>query len=104
MEFLVRRPDTGYLDSMLWVPKAAVNAEGTKRALTFQLFDAQRVILLTLYKETEHHLLVPREFWDPKDFAFPVVDCRPARYEHVDIRSRVHLDHRFENGVEVQTG
>jgi len=89
---------------MLWVPKAAVNAEGTKRALTFQFSDAQKVTLLTLYKETEHHLLVPREFWRPEDFTFPVVDCRPQQYPRVSIRSRIHLDHRYENGVPSPTG
>jgi superfamily II DNA or RNA helicase len=92
------------LEANLWVPKSAINAEGTKRALTFQTFDQQKVILLTLYKETEHHLLVPREFWDPKDFSFPVVDCRPRRYERVDISSRVRLDHRFEGGALIPTG
>lgn len=104
MELLVRKPDHGYLDSVLWVPKTTINVEGTKRALTFQIFDQQKVILLTLYKESEHHLLVPREFWDPKDFSFPVVDCRPRRYERVDIRSRIRLDHRLEDGVLVPTG
>lgn len=99
MELIVRRPDTGYLDSVLWVPKTAINVEGTKRALTFQFFDQQKVVLLCLFKETEHHLLVPREFWDPKDFQFPVIDCRPRRYVRVDIRSRIKLDHTMENGV-----
>ena len=104
MKLLVRDPQSGYLDSMLWVPKAAVNAEGTKRALTFQFFDQQKVTILTLYKETDHHLLVPREFWDPKDFTFPVVDCRPKHYARVDIRSRIKLDHRLEKGVHTPTG
>jgi superfamily II DNA or RNA helicase len=104
MKLIVRQPDIGYLDSVLWVPKQAINVEGTKRALTFQFTDQQRVLLLTLWKETEHHLLVPREFWDPKDFLFPVVDCRPIRYPRVDIRSRIKLDHLSEGGVLVPTG
>ena len=104
MELLVRRPDTGYLDSVLWVPKTFVNVEGTKRALTFQFFEKQKVILLSLYKETEHHILVPREFWNPQDFTFPVIDCRPRRYEHVEIHSRIQLDHLEENGKLIPTG
>lgn len=104
MDLLVRRRDTGYLDSLLWVPKGAINVAGTKNALTFQFFDEQRVTLLQLFKETEHHLLVPREFWAPADFSFPVIDCRPKRYPHVDIKSRVLLDHRVEKGVLVPTG
>ena len=104
MELLIRRPDTGYMEANLWVPKTAINVEGTKRALTFQFFDEREVRLLTLYKETPDHLLVPREFWDPKDFLFPVIDCRPRRYARVDIRSRVQLDHRIEHGKLVPTG
>lgn len=104
MKLPVRDPSLGYLEANLWVPKTAVNVEGTKRALTFQFFDQQKVMLLTLYKETADHLLVPREFWDPKDFAFPVLDIRPRHYPHVDIRSRIRLDHRLERGVLVPTG
>ncbi len=104
MKLLVRKPDTGYLDSMLWVPKRAVNVEGTKSALTFQFTDRNKITLLTLYRETSDHLLLPREFWGPQDYTFPVVDCRPLRYEHVNIKSRVKLDHRFEGGQLVHTG
>jgi superfamily II DNA or RNA helicase len=104
MQLLVRRPDTGYLDANLWVPKTHCAVEGVKRALTFQFFNEQQVTLLTLWKETEHHLIVPREFWDPKDFAFPVVDLRPARFTKVAITSRVKLDHEFEDGALRPTG
>jgi superfamily II DNA or RNA helicase len=104
MDLLLRRPDKGYLDSALWVPKAAVNVEGTKRALTFQFFEQKKMVALCLYKETEHHLLVPREFWSPSDFQFPVIDCRPKRYTQVDIQSRVQLDHVFEKGKLIPTG
>ena len=104
MELRVREPNVGYIDSSLWVPKSAVNCEGTKRALTFQIFEQRKVLLLTLYKETAHHLVVPREFWNPKDFNFPVVDLRPTHYTHIDFKSRILLDHREENGVLVPTG
>jgi len=104
MDLIVRRPDTGYMDALLWVPKSACQVEGVKRALTFQFFDQQKVMLLTLWKETEHHLLVPREFWDPKDFSFPVIDLRPSSFPKVDIRSKVMLDHAFEDGRLQPTG
>jgi superfamily II DNA or RNA helicase len=89
---------------MLWCPKSAINVQGTKNALTFEFFDRQAVTLLTLYRETEHHLLLPREFWKPEDYAFPVIDCRPQHYTKVDIRSKVKLDHTVENGQLVPTG
>ena len=104
MKFLVRRADTGYLDTDLWVPKSAVNVEGVRNALTFQTLEQQKMRLLTLYKETEHHILVPREFWKPKDFQFPVIDCRPRRFPSVHVTSRVQLDHKFVGDQLVPTG
>lgn len=104
MQLLVRSPQLGYLEANLWVPKTHCQVEGVKRALTFQFFNDQTVTLLTLYKETEHHLIVPREFWDPKDYDFPVVDLRPQRFQRVAITSRVKLDHEFEDGALRPTG
>src|SRR3954471_35431 len=104
MQLLVRRPDTGYLEANLWVPKMHCAVEGIKRSLTFQFFDNQTVTLLTLWKETEHHLIVPREFWDPKTYDFPVVDLRPQRFTKVSITSRVQLDHEMEDGLLRPTG
>ena len=80
MELIVRRPDVGYLDASLWVPKACINVEGVRRALTFEFHERETLTVLTLYKETDHHIIVPREFWQPQDFHFPVIDCRPLRY------------------------
>jgi hypothetical protein len=79
VEIRVRDPHTGFLDTNLWVPKAYVNVEGVRRALTFEFFERKTMNVLTLYKETEHHIIVPREFWQPQDFQFAVVDCRPLR-------------------------
>jgi superfamily II DNA or RNA helicase len=104
MELLVRKPDTGYLDNVLWVPKSAINVEGVKRTLTFQFFEQKKMNILALYKEAPNHLVVPREFWQPKDFNFPVIDCRPRRYTRVDIRSRIQLDHVLDGGVLLPTG
>jgi superfamily II DNA or RNA helicase len=104
MNVLIRKPDIGYLDSVLYVPKSKVNAEGLKRALTFQTNDQQNPLPFTLYKETEHHLLLPREFWLPEDFLFPVVDCRPQTFPEVEINSRIQLDHEMRGGKLVPTG
>ena len=105
MKLLVREPNVGYVDQNLWVPKAAVNLEGVQRALTFQIFERGVPSLLTLWRETQDHVIVPREFWQPADFTFPVVDCRQQQFPSVDIRSRIKLDHRrAENGTVVPTG
>ena len=50
MQLVVRRPEIGYLDSSLWIPKTACQVEGIKRALNgegeglniFQADDASR--------------------------------------------------------------
>lgn len=104
MKLLIRKPDTGYLDCNLWVPKAAVNVDGVKNALTFQITERNSISFLAMWKETAHHLIVPREFWDPKDFSFPVVDCRPRSFPETHIKSKVRLDHRFEGGRLLPTG
>lgn len=95
MKLVRRDPFTGYLDNWLWVPKTQINVDGTKAALTFSVNDEREVRFLQLYQETPHHLLVPREFWEPETLPFPVIDARPQSFEKVDIRSKITLD--FKN-------
>jgi superfamily II DNA or RNA helicase len=93
MRFVRRDPNIGYLDSALWAPKSALNVEGVKNALTFMLTDKMGgARYLQLYRETEHHLIVPRAMWDLNDVGFEVVDCRPAYFQKVSIISRITLD------------
>lgn len=105
MRVIRRDPNKGYLDQLLWIPKSHVNVEGVKNALTFQFSEEKEIRLLTLWRETATHLLVPREFWDTaSEFPFPIVDCRPTTYERVDIRSKIKLDHTIRSGQLVPTG
>lgn len=97
MKVVRRDPSKGYIDSWLWVPKAYINVNATQSALNFVFTDSytgnQKV--LSLWRETPHHLLVPRAFWDPATLPFDVIDCRPMSYAHVEFKSRVLLDHRI---------
>lgn len=95
MRLVKRDPDTGYLDNWLWVPKHAVNVEGTKSALTFLFPDprSQDMRVENLWRETAHHLLVPRQLWKPQNLPFRVVDLRPSSYSQAQITSRIKLDH-----------
>lgn len=102
MEFIVRDPDKGYLDCWLWAPKKFINVNGTKRALTFQTKEGREQVDLPLWKETAHHLLLPRAFWDPKNLPFEVIDCRPPTFTRVDITSRIVLDFKSP-GETIQT-
>ena len=96
--YVVRRePEKGYLDTLFWVPKSKINVDGAKAALSFQFFEERQKRFLFLYRETPDHLLVPREFWDPKDCDFPTIDCRPLSYPKADIRSRITLDLKSPN-------
>lgn len=88
-----RDPDKGYLSNNLWVPKKYVNVEATKSALTFtQQTKEGTGQTLALWQETEHHIIVPREFWDTRNFDFEIVDTRPSSYPLVDVRSNIKLD------------
>lgn len=107
MRVVQRNPDKGYLDTWLWVPKHLINVTATQSALSFLFTDSyskeQRV--LYLWKETTHHLLVPRAFWEVGSLPCEVVDCRPRKYVEVDFKSRIKLDHRPSNaGVLLPTG
>ena len=93
MQIITRRPDVGYLDCLLWVPKSKVNVEGIKMALTFTVVDRTSLSKFELWKETAHHLLLPREFWDAAEMDFPVIDCRVKQFQHVQITSHIKLDH-----------
>jgi len=92
MRLVKREPDRGYLDSHLWVPKSLINVEGTKNTLSFKFENEKGERYVFLYEETEHHLIVPRAFWKPGDLEFPVVDCRPLSYPHIDVTSKIVLD------------
>lgn len=96
MKLIRRDPDKGYLDCLLWVPKHLINVTATQSALSFLFTDSyskeQRV--LCLWKETTHHLLVPRAFWEVGSLPCEVIDCRPKNYTEIDFKSRVKLDHR----------
>jgi superfamily II DNA or RNA helicase len=92
MHLLRKDPDKGYLDDMLWIPKSQINVEGTKNALSFKYSNEKEERYVFLYEEREHHLLVPRSFWQLKDLNFPVIDCRPLGFKEVDFKSKVTLD------------
>jgi len=106
MKVIQRQPDVGYLDNMLWVPKSAVNVDGVKAALTFAFsdnYDEKKTRNVVLWRETDNHLLVPRSFWKTEDFSFPIFDIRPTEFQHVQITSKIKLDHRLKevNGQQI---
>lgn len=108
MKVIKRDPSRGHLDSWLWVPKKFVPLEGTKNALTWHFQDEHSgtVRIVRLFEETEHHLLLPREFWKVSSLPFTVVDCRPTDFEESPVTSNITLDHKMDRraGKIVPTG
>lgn len=90
--FIRRLPTKGYLDANLWVPKTYVNVEGTKKALTITSADQHSAEVLQLFKETDTHLIVPRNYFALSSLPFEIVDCRPTHYTTANIISRIKLD------------
>ena len=107
MRLIQRDPNTAYLDTWLWVPKKFTNLEGVRGALSFQFADSyadNKVRFVYLWKETDHHILVPRHFWKIADLPYRTVDLRPQYYAKTDVTSIIKLDHRMRDGVLVPDG
>lgn len=109
MRLVKMDPNTGYVSSWLWIPKHYVNLAGTKNALTFSFpdpYNPAATKTICLWREAQHHLLVPRAFWKAKGLPFRVVDLRPKSYHKTDVKSRIQLDHRLDpkQGKLVSTG
>lgn len=106
MRLVQRDPSTAYIDNWLWVPKRFTNVEGVRGALSFSFADrySKQAKHVFLWKETEHHLLVPRHFWEVSNLPYRVVDLRPQQYAKTNVVSHIKLDHRMRNGVLMPDG
>jgi len=102
MRLIQRDPNTAYIDNWLWVPKRFTNVESIRGALSFEFPDSyneKKTRLVYLWKESDHHILVPRHFWRTTDIPYRVVDLRPQHYPKTDVTSIIKLDHRMRDGV-----
>jgi len=70
-------PNTSYRSGRLWLPKDKVNATAIKQSCTILVEDtrANTSYQISMYEETDTHLLVPREMFPYEDLPRPVVDC-----------------------------
>lgn len=101
MKLMKRDAHKGYVSDMLYVPKSLVNVEGVKSALEFEIPERNSIRMLQLWEESEHHLIVPRAFWDLKLLPIEWVDARPTSYERTGVRSRVKLDHTLRQDGQI---
>lgn len=84
----IRDPNKAYKDNWLWVPKKIVSVNMLKRSLTVEVGNQEH----KLWRETDHHLGVPRERLTPKEVNCEIVDLTPKTYKKVGIKSLITLD------------
>lgn len=96
MIHLVRAdPDKGYFGRQLWLPKKHVNVRSLKSGLEFPVMDGEGISYLQLWKEADHHLIIPREFIPREEYqhlAFPIVSVQPTQFRHVPFKESITLD------------
>jgi len=88
MRFLKRRPDTAYLDTWLWIPKRLLSVSSQKASLEFAL---PRGNSIQMWRDSPHHLGVPRGMIPLNEVRCEVVDLTP-QFVDAGIRSKVTLD------------
>lgn len=89
----IRDPELGYRDTWLWLPKKRISVEVIKRSLTVPVTVKDDIVFMMLWKDSPHHLGIPREKIKVEDLAYPVIDLTPTQYEHVGFKSNVVLDY-----------
>ncbi len=92
ISLIVKRPDSAYISTNLWLPKALVRVDAVKNAL--QYWDVRRgdPVLMKFWDETEHHLVIPREFISPEqyqNYGFPFIDLAPRRFARTHVHDKI---------------
>jgi len=93
--FHTREPGVAYTGTSLYLPKEGRNVRAIKNALEFLVNVNGEQDTLTLWKETRHHIVVPRSFLTDDQFATlrcPVVDLAPKEYPRILFHSKVVPD------------
>jgi len=86
----VRDPDTVYIDNWLWVPKKRVSPRILRHSL--HLETSEKGVYLDLWRESKHHIGIPRGKMQPTEFGCDAVDLRPHTYPQVGLESLITLD------------
>lgn len=87
-----RDPELGYIDTWLWLPKSRIAVETLRRSLRIPILVKDQLEHIECWRESKHHLGVPRCRIDPVGLPYDVVDLRPIDFERVNIRSGIELD------------
>lgn len=87
-----REPELAYIDTWLWLPKSKISVETLRRSLRIPILVRDELSHIECWRESKHHLGVPRQRIDPSLLPYDVVDLRPRTFEPVGIRSGIELD------------
>ena len=103
IKWAIKEPDKAYVADRLWLPKKFVRPAPVKTALEFKIQGQVGItsegrpkmgqVLLSLWEESSHHLICPREFLPPQQYSsyrFPFVDLRPE-FQSVHFNDLVKL-------------
>lgn len=91
LTFVRKDKDKAYVADRLWLPKSGVRVESVQNALNFKINTFGGQSNISLWSETAHHIICPREFIkaeDYKRYKFPFIDLRP-KFNHVDFKCSV---------------
>jgi superfamily II DNA or RNA helicase len=88
----VREPGRAYLDRDLWLPKRLVSTRAIARRLTFKVYEGRKkeaVSYVWAFRESRHHLVVPRNFMTPAEvfsrYGLRVEDRRKTDFEKITV-------------------
>jgi superfamily II DNA or RNA helicase len=84
-----RRADTAYYSRWLWLPKTKVSVPTLKASLDLTLAKDKK---LQLWRESAHHIGVPRGLISLDEVRCDVVDLTPT-FPNIKIRSKIELDY-----------
>jgi len=91
MKFLVPDPDKAYITNQLLLPRKHIREAQIKAVLQFWT-QGQESEFVQMWRETEDHLVVPREFIKSNEYTrwpFPFVDATPKVFRRVCIESDI---------------
>lgn len=98
-----RDPDKGYLDTWLWLPKERVNQDIIRRGLSIPIVVGNDIEYLRLWRDSKHHIGIPRARLDPEKLDYEVVDLRPKSFPKVDFsHNNIVMDKQMPDRTEQQ--
>lgn len=92
MKLIRRRPDYGYFDNWLWLPKQHVSERQIQMSLIYEGRDRE---IIRGWEEEPYHFRVPRNYYEVltlTNLPYPVRDTRFLDFPRIDLRSSAIMD------------